>query len=334
MTSAESPASALLARARALNREREYPQLAALLEEIPHEQRLREPELGLLLADVSRRLGRAQQALALADEVEAPLRVGGHDRLLRSRHNLVGMLLFESGEIAAAERAWLALLDNAHAGNDAEWIARATQNLGVVYTLTDRGEEALTCHARAIAAYQRLGHRRGLAQAHQNLAITYRDAGFPGEAEQHFEEAARHARADGSEDELARVEQERALLILYAGDVALARSTAMSALRRFARLGDPAGQAEAHRVLGLTALYAGERETARVALQHALEAGGNRLLQAEVHAALAALERSQGNEAAADAHDAKADAGFEALGAQAWGARERGRLARLRPGAH
>ncbi|MGH7444873.1 MAG: tetratricopeptide repeat protein [Longimicrobiales bacterium] len=324
-----APVGALLERARALNRERRYPALAVLLESVAPDVRLREPELGLLLADVSRRLGRTQDALELATAVEAPLRRGGHDRLLRSRHNLVGMLLFERGEIAAAERMWLALLEDAQSGSDAEWIARATQNLGVVYTLTDRAQEAMTCHARAIAAYQRLGHRRGLAQAHQNLAIAYRDAGFGAQAEQHFHEAASHARADGSADELARVEQERALLILLSGDVALARTTAGNAMARFTRLGDPAGQAEVHRVLGLTALRAGDADGARAALHRALGAGGNRLLAAEVHVALSALERALGNASAADTLDAEAEASFAALGAHAWGQRERVRVEQI-----
>lgn len=328
----DAPAGALLERARALDRQRAYPELATLLEGVAPEERLREPELGLLLADVSRRLGRGDEALALAEAVEAPLRRGGHDRLLRSRYNLVGMLLFERGEIDAAERIWLELLEDAQAGSDSEWLARATQNLGVVYTLTDRAEEAMTSHARAIAAYQRLGHRRGLAQAHQNLAITYRDAGHPERAERHFAEAARHAREDGSEDELARVEQERALLILLGGDVAHARSTAHNALRRFTRLGDPAGQAEVHRVLGLTAFAAGDLADARRELDAALLAGGTRLLQAEVHAALAALERVRGDSAAAATHDSLADEGFAALGAGGWGERERQRLARIHSG--
>lgn len=327
--SQDAPGGALLERARALDRQRAYPELATLLEGVAPEQRLREPELGLLLADVSRRLGRGQEALELAAAVEAPLRRGGHDRLLRSRYNLVGMVLFERGEIEAAERIWLELLEDAQAGADAEWLARATQNLGVVYTLTDRAEEAMTSHARAIAAYQRLGHRRGLAQAHQNLAITYRDAGYPARAEHHFTEAARHAREDGSEDELARVEQERALLILLAGDVAHARSTANNALRRFTRLGDPGGQAEVHRVLGLASLAAGDVDQARRELNVALDAGGTRLLEAEVHVALSALERVHGDTASADAHDAAAEAGFTALGASGWGARERERVERL-----
>ncbi len=325
----DATGDALLEQARSLNRARDYPALAQLLEAAEAHVRTADPELPLLLADVWRRLGRADASLALAHALEPRLRRDGHDRLLRHQQNLLGMLLFEGGEIDAAERAWLALLDDAQRAGDAEWVARATQNLGVVYTLTDRAQDAMTCHTRAIAAYQRLGHRRGLAQSHQNLAIAYRDAGYGAQAEQHFREAATHARADGSQDELARVEQERALLILLSGDVALARSTAHGALRAFTRLGDPNGAAEAWRVLGLAALAEHDYAEARAAFARALEPGGNRLLHAEVHAALAELERRQGHSAEAEANAAEAARAFAELGASGWGEREQRRIRQI-----
>ena len=327
--SAPDSSRQVLATARTLNGRQEYTALAELLEAVPADERLREPELAFLLADVSRRLGRASRALELARAAERPLRRGGHDRLLRARHNLVGMLLFEQGEVDAAERLWLELHADAQAGGDAEFVARATQNLGVIYTLTDRTQDALLSQARAVAAYQRLGHRRGLAQAHQNLAITYRDAGDSSRAQRHFEQAASHARAAGSEDELARVEQERALLLLETGDVDIARSSAESALARFTRLHDPGGCAEVHRVLGLIALATGAHAEARMELERARATGGNRLLDAEVHAALAALEREVGNAGAAAEHAQHGETTFAALGAQAWGRREEARLLRL-----
>lgn len=325
----DATGDALLEQARALNRARDYPALAQLLESAEAHVRTADPELPLLLADVWRRLGRADESLALAHALEPRLRRDGHDRLLRHQQNLLGMLLFEGGEIDAAERTWLALLDDAQRAGDSEWVARATQNLGVVYTLKDRARDAMTCHTRAIAAYQRLGHRRGLAQSHQNLAIAYRDAGYSDQADQHFREAATHARADGSQDELARVEQERALLLLLSGDVALARSTAQSALRAFTRLGDPNGAAEAWRVLGLAALAVADHDEARAAFTRALEPGGNRLLHAEVHAALAELERQQGRTAEAEASAAEAARTFGELGASGWGAREQDRIRQI-----
>ncbi|HEU5210993.1 MAG TPA: tetratricopeptide repeat protein [Longimicrobiales bacterium] len=320
---------ALLARARALNQARDYPALAELLESAEVDVHSADPELPLLLADVWRRLGRADASFALAGSLRGRLRHDGHDRLLRHQQNLVGMLLFERGEIDGAERTWLALLDDAHRADDSEWVARATQNLGVVYTLTDRAQEAMTCHTRAIAAYQRLGHRRGLAQAHQNLAIAYRDAGFVAQSEQHFREAAIHARTDGSQDELARVEQERALLILLSGDVAHARSTARNALGTFNRLGDPNGAAEAWRVLGLADLAEADYDGARAALTQALEPGGNLLLRAEVHAALAELERQLGRHSEAEASAAEAAHAFAELGASGWGEREHRRIRQI-----
>src|SRR5690606_8364430 len=114
-----------------------------------------------------------------------------------------------------------------------------------------------------------------------------------------------------------------------AGDVALARSTAQSALRAFDRLGDPNGAAEAWRVLGLAALAVADHDEARVAFTRALEPGGNRLLHAEGHAARAELDRQQGRTAEAEASAAEAARTFAELGAAGWGAREQQRIRQI-----
>ena len=54
---------ALLERARALNEARDYPSLVEFLRGLSEEDRLRDPELGFLLADVLRRVGEGAEAL-------------------------------------------------------------------------------------------------------------------------------------------------------------------------------------------------------------------------------------------------------------------------------
>ncbi len=319
----------LLERARALQAERDFPALAALLAPIERETLRAEPELGLLLAEAWRRGGERDAALALVRELEPLCRWRGNDRLYRGRANLEGILLFERGDVAGAEAQWCHLVDAAAEGGDDEFSARANQNLGIIYTLTDRREQALASQERAIIAYQRLGHLRGLAQAHNNLAISYREIGFWPEADQAFRQARGYARADGSEDELGRIELESSLLAAMRGDGELGAVTAERALGRFRRLREPAGVAEALRVLGVVALWGGRPDEAASRLGEALEAARRlhlRLLEAETLEALAALAAQRDGEAEAARLRAQAEALFAELGAVQWGVRIRAQL--------
>lgn len=324
-----------LRRARELNVGRRYPELARHLEDVPGDDLLAEPELGFLRADVLRRVGRSAEALELVRELAPICARRGNDRLARNRTNLEGMLLFEAGRVEDAESLWLELLDAASRADDDEFAARANNNLGVVATLRDRPERALVAYERAVAAYHRVGHLRGLAQSHQNLAITYREMGFLREADRHFRRAAAYARRDESPDELARVEQERALLHYFRGDAAVARITARRALDRFLDLDDAPGAADARRVVGIVALGEGRRDEARRALEKARAGArdaGAALVEAEVLLALSALEGAEGRESEAAARADDARERFRGLGAEEWGERMRLRLGRVAAG--
>ncbi|NIP82958.1 MAG: tetratricopeptide repeat protein, partial [Gemmatimonadetes bacterium] len=202
-------------------------------------------------------------------------------------------------------------------------------NLGVLHTLQGRPEDAIAAFGRARAACQRLGDRRGLAQAHQNLAINYRESGHAPEADTHFRLAADHARAGNSPDVLGRVEEERAVLFLLTGDPDMAEATARRALERLEAIGDAVGRAESLRVLGLVALQTGRLEEAAARLEDALvqaRATKAALLEAETLTCLAALRRARGDDAAAREADGSADRLFRRLGAEAWGERLRDRV--------
>ncbi len=319
----------LLECARTLQTARDYQGLAALLGPVARAQLLAEPELGFLLAEAWRRAGERAGALELARALEPVCRRRGNDRLARERSNLEGILLFESGDLAGAEAEWRQLLDASSRGGDDEFLARANQNVGIIYTLAGRWHEALASHQRAIVAYQRLGYVRGLAQAHNNLAISYREMGFPDESDQAFRDALAFGRADGSEDEVGRIEQEWALLTAMRGDAVLAAVTAERSLRRFLSLGEPAGAGDALRVLGIVALWDGRLEEATARLNEALRLARDlrlRLLQAETVEALAALALAVGDESAAGRLQEDADNIFAELGAASWGAQIRRQL--------
>lgn len=329
MSSTSESAAALLREARELDAGGEYPSLRALLDFVPDSLLEAEPELAYLAAEVRRRTGETEAAAAWLGRLAEVGARRGNDRLNRRRLNLLGVLHFDRGAVAEAEEAWLELLDASTRAGDEEFIARSCNNLGVVHTLNLHEEEALAAYARATAAYQRLGYRRGLAQSHHNLGIIYREMGLLDRAQGHFHEAAAHARADGRSDEVARVEQERALLHLIQADPVLARATAVRARERYRSLDDRVGVAETERVVGLTFLAQGDVHRARAALEEsaavAREAGAA-LLEAEVLEGLAGVAVREGNSGEARRLRIRATLRFRTIGALAWGRRARNRV--------
>lgn len=330
MTTTDS--AQLLSKARALEQARDHAGVAALLEPVAEPVLLAEPELAYRLAYAWRRIGRTREALDLVLGLDVPVRRRGDGSLARRRLSLEAMVRYDLGEVGAAERLWERLAAEAAEADDQVLAAAACNNLGVVRALQDRTEEALASYTRALLASRRLADRRGLAQAHQNLAILFREKGLRREAASHFRQAREHARASGSEDVLGRIEEERALLQLDEGDEPLASTTARRALERLEAIEDTSGAGEALRVLGIAALRRGDLAAARAALVDALargEGSGNVLLRAETLEALALLETGEGRREAAEARRREASELFEAMGAGAWGRRIRARTASL-----
>lgn len=324
--------AALLEQARELYGTRRYAALVQLLSAQAAEELIEEPELGFLLADARHRVGELADALALLLRLGPVCARRGNDRLFRDRLNLEGVVLFKLGHPAEATQAWNRLLGASSRVGDSTFVARANNNLGVLHTLGGDREAALLSYQRAIAAYQKLGYLRGLAQAHHNLALIFRELGFWAESDRHFVQALEYARIDASTDEIARVNTERALLLCYRGDRRLAAATARRALAMWERLEDPIGASDATRILGIIGLAGRElveaREHAEQALALARRAHAE-LQEAEtleLRAAIA-LARGEAGEAAADRQ--LAERLFARMGAEVFGARSRERLDEL-----
>ncbi len=310
----------LLHDARGHYQARDYAATAALVEGADPARRLSQPELGFLLAASWRQLGRSTEALELAVELTDPVLRRGTPRLALRRLNLEAMLRFEAGSIGAAEALWMHLHGHASAEDDAEYVAHACNNLGVVYTLQTRMDEALASYERALVAYQRMGERLGLGQAHQNLGIAHRESDRAAHADEHFESARYHATAATDDRLLGRVETERSLLLARTGDHRLAEATARRARSRLQLVGDRAGTGEALRAAGLIAISAGRPEAAEEPLEAALQvarATGHALLEAETLLGLA-IVRAAGRSPDAGETRQAADALFDRIGARQW----------------
>lgn len=312
-------ATSTLEEARGLAAERRWPDLAALACPVPNEGLRAYPELAFLLGDALRRVGELEGSSRLAAIATEGVALNGDVRLRLRVENLAGMIRYDEGDMEAARSAFELLLQHSTEAEDDEFAARASNNLGVIASVRGDRELALTAYQRAIAAYQRLGHARGLAQTHYNVAIVYRDLGFYDETDGNLALAYGFASDAGHEDVGALIETERALLLATRGDGAPAEKLADRALSTMRRLGDPLGAANAVRVLAIAAEARGDTAVAMQRLDEALtslERFPDLLLRAEIQRDRARLLLAAGDPDAA--RDALTDAlaTFEKLGAR------------------
>ncbi len=304
-------------------RARNYQQVVQNLLAVPREVLLQVPEQGYMLADAARRVGGVPDVLGLVEGVVASAQAHGDAPVLCAALNLQGVILLEQGQAAAAERAWCDLVVVASAADDPQFVARASNNLGVAATIDMRLSTAIANFQRAIASYLRLGYARGCAQAHQNLGIVYRELNHMQEAHKHFRNAVTFAQTADCLDDVARAEQETALLMVYAKeDLEVAQQLAQKALEKFTQLEQPAGTAEALRVIGVIALARGRSDEAEQALSSSLRVAQDlklRLLEAEILCALARLARFNNDTPRSYGLQQQAENIFGDISAEAWG---------------
>lgn len=315
-------------------RPNDYEGVVATLGAIPRAELLRDPARAFQLADAARRVGGTEDLLGLIGDVVAAAREHNNHEVLCAALNLQGVILLEQGQPQAAERAWCDLVIVATTIDNSQYVARASNNLGISATVNMRLETAITSFQRAISAYLRLGYARGCAQSHQNLGIVFRELGHAQDAHTHFQLAMTFANTVDALDDVARAEQETALLMVYQReDLERAGETAQSALEKFSQLRQPAGTAEAMRVLGVIALARGNVDEAEDTLRNALTIARDlklRLLEAETLLALAMVARANRNAPASYTMQQQAFEIFEEIGAMAWGEQVQRHMAALK----
>lgn len=318
--STPAPPALSLEEARALRAAGDWQALVARGEVLPDGDLLAEPEVGLHFGVALRRVSQIRRALELAERLEAEVRRRGDARLAIEVLMLIGAALWDSGRVAEAEQRYGEVLALAAAHANDEAAANASNNLGVLANVQGRRDLALTYYQRALASYQRQGNTRGLAQAHHNLGISYRDLGFDRDADSHFRRAIDYAELSDTPDVVAMAELERAMLRARGGDPPLATEMARRARDRFEGIGSPVGVAEADRVLAVARRAEGRDEEALLHLQQALRTAvenDDALLRAEVARDLGLLLRDLGR--TDEARQALGDAidSFSLMGAAA-----------------
>lgn len=302
---------------------RNYAEVVRSLDPVPRHELLRDVAQSFMLADSLRRLGEVLRSLELTADIVTVAREQERLDVLCDALNLHGILLLESGHGNAAERAWCELVIVASQVDNSQYVARASNNLGVTAILAMRLEDALASFQRSVAAYLRLGYSRGLSQSHLNLGIVFREMNHEHESHAHFQRALTWAYAADCLDEVARAEQETALLQVYvSGDLEGATGNAQLAMQRFTELNEPAGVAESLKVLGIIALARRDPFDAERYLDKALGIArdrGLRVLEAETLLALSALERHQHRGPQSYQHEQQARLIFADMDAAPWG---------------
>jgi tetratricopeptide (TPR) repeat protein len=309
---------------------RDYQQVVALLAPMPRDALLQSPDHAYMLADAARRVGGVDDVLGLLCDLVDAARAQEQSGVLCRALNLQGIVLLEQGQAAHAERVWCDLVVVATSADDPQFVARASNNLGVAAIVNMRLETAITNFQRAISSYIRLGYARGCAQAHQNLGIIYREMDHVQEAHKHFDNAITFARTADCTDDIARAEVETALLMVYAGeDLDLAEQYGVQALEKFSALKEPGGTADALRVIGVVALARRRLDEAQHALAEALHIAQElklRILEAETLLGLARLARFQNDAPRCYTLQQQAENIFTEMGAQPWGEQVRRRM--------
>ena len=263
----------------------------------------RGPGSQLLAAQASARVGEFALARRLAGGAREGFRVeGGHGEVLEAT-NLLGAVAFEEGDVAEAEACFGEVLAAAREQGLHLLVARSANNLATVAHLRGREEAARDLYQQALNAWLALSDRRGIAEAHHNLALWHRRRGSVSEALAACDEAVEAAERHGETGLLALTLLGRAELRIDEGffteatrDIDRAELLAWSA-------GNAPNRLEAERLRALAALRQGKAKSAHLlaeaACRRATEAGFA-LLAAETASVAALALRADGREREAE----------------------------------
>lgn len=178
------------------NEAREALQEAAPLVEATGDDALRanmHRKLGLLLSQQ----GRLADAVAsLAEAVRISVQLGDVHTEATGRGNL-GLVQVDLGQLAEAETNLLRAVAICESGANDWYLGPALTNLAVLLERLGRSDEAQATYARGLAAYVRVGNRRGEAIARYNIGSGHMKARRNAQAEAEFRRSHELARESG-----------------------------------------------------------------------------------------------------------------------------------------
>lgn len=277
-------------------------------------------EAQLLAATAATRMGDLGSGASLAESAMGRFRARADDDGRMRALNLLGVIEFERGNLERSRRCFTEALELARSLRDTLMTARASNNLASLADLQGVTGDALSLYRSALLSYQRLGDRRGAAEAYHNLGIVFRQMGEWHDAESAASQAVRYAENLNERSLMGIAVMGRAEIALRRGELGLARQQLAWADSLTTQTRDELAVVEIGLLRGQLNLAEGhasdavsEAERAR-SLALDLKAA---VLQAQC-AALAALGwKAQGRETEAEERRAEAVRLFEAQGARA-----------------
>jgi tetratricopeptide (TPR) repeat protein len=292
------------------------------------------PMLALLSAIGHSRLGRLDVGRHWATVALGRARVQGDRRLEVRALNVCGAIALERGGIDEATHFFAQAQEEAMENDDMATVGRCASNLGIIANLQGDHGRAIGAYTRAIAAYQQAHYDRGVAEAHHNLAITYREQGRLDDALQAADQALHEAEELGDGQLAAQALAGRAEVRVARGEAELAMREAESARATHRDLKDAVRETEDQRILAAALSLAGRRPDAERELRDVIQRAtehGRPLLVAMAERDLAQLFARAGDMRAAKEAAGSARAGFARLGASAEVAKLDGLFGQRRP---
>ena len=277
------------------------------------------PDVQLMAATAATRLGELDLGAALAEASLERFRVRTDDDGRMRAQNLLGVIEFERGNLDRSRQCFTEALGLARALRDTLMTARASNNLASIADLQGDAHGALTLYRSALLSYQRLGDRRGAAEAYHNLGIVFRQMGEWADAESAANQAVRHAETLVERSLLGIAVMGRAELGIHRGELDLARRQLAWAGTLVEESRDELGAIEVRLLVAQLALAEGQWQTALEKAETARDAAlASRaaLLQAQCAAVSAQAFHALGREAEAADRRAEAVRLFKAQGAQ------------------
>jgi tetratricopeptide (TPR) repeat protein len=280
----------------------DFSRIRTLLAPLSLERVLATDEYIILLVLAYARLGYSTQAATLLQAAASVFPPTRRDRNRTRFLNAAADYARRQGRLSEAEAMANEMLEYAHRTRDDSIMLNAFVILGITSGMRGDYVQSLRHFNRALAS----DSGRWTSVIHHNLALSYRELGFVAESQRHFEQAARHPRADWLE---AGTMLDRAILLHLAGDEAAATELALRALEWFERIQSRLGMAEARTVLARIAASEGKLEQARQELESAFETlpPGDALLTAQAYEEAAVVAVMSGDVEARDTAQAAAE---------------------------
>ena len=211
--------------------------------------------------------------------------------------NMLGMFRWQQGELDEAVVLYNDARERAVRTGDAKLAAITAQNLGVIANIRGDFTRALQFYQASLADYRVMGLVRDVCVALNNLGMVYTDTERWEEAELAYREAIELVRDLRDLALRVQIEVNVVEMWVARRDFPRARAAADAAMELASQLGDAHVPGDAYRLLGVIERESGDLTSAESMLQRAAELASSRqdmLLLAETSREQAEVHRRQG----------------------------------------